>query len=963
MAGMTKPRLFIIDPQLKNYQGHHFEYCQSVAEAAKRQGWEPVVFANKGFAITDTGDVPYQPVFRHGQFDRQPNSWRLDMMRALDAAKVSAADHIFIHTIYMPELQQLLAIMEFYLPKSAPHWHIVLRRDLEEYTIAEKYFMYNFYRAIAATPAFAEKVHFYGDTKELCDQYNAYAQAANMQVAQLPIPQRHELLGAVETATKPADAPLVIAYLGDARNEKGYHFLPEAVAHVLRTTSRKVKFVLQSGFNIPGGEPGVKEAFDKLRAMPNVECPVGPFSAPEYYGLLKSADIVVLPYNAQLYKRRSSGPLSEAIATGKVAVVPGRCWLSGQIDETRGVTFDAYSQLGAAICTAIDKFDALQPAARAFAQQYRAHNTPDALVKFMQGEAAKPWRQRPASTGKRKVLMVCEAWVADLYTGSGQGSGSSHMRFFRDLDAEVHLLVRLDLFAHQFPSVDIEQYLRCQQFCETFGAASLSFAWYPAGWSYGQDPESRRLATTAMLEMFRDNDLMTDLRIREEYIIDPSFVDFVKATRFDFVVLHYARNMPLLDKLELHGAPVICETHDDMCLSKAIMRNDAAIDPEEEALEGKLLSKCQGIICVNDEETQKYAKQIPGVPSRHLVPVIARKPDPEHALAGCITLLDGLQAAGARDVYRVQQLIKQLEGQLRIDLFMVSSNHALTVKSLVQFYNDVFVPYLKPRNIRLTIAGAILRPREIKETETHVQFLGRVDDLSPLYAMSSLIILPIHHGTGVGIKTLEALGYKQPLLGTRLAFRGVSQEFLKAAEPLICEDAKTMATRIVEVLDNPAKREANRQQVIKLAQSVPSWATYSEGFSSLLRDVAPKMEQPKLAVGAVPPEPAPFEIDDHIVRFNMMLRLVLLGGVPPAQDSQLLATDLKNPALRARFAHMFESFFVARTAPLARIFDKNAFFSDRVRWGGKTFDDFCRVIENAAGGVASAPMRKTGSNQ
>ena len=48
------PRFFmkkflIIDHSLSNLQGHHYEYSMSIAEAAARQGYQPIFIANRNF--------------------------------------------------------------------------------------------------------------------------------------------------------------------------------------------------------------------------------------------------------------------------------------------------------------------------------------------------------------------------------------------------------------------------------------------------------------------------------------------------------------------------------------------------------------------------------------------------------------------------------------------------------------------------------------------------------------------------------------------------------------------------------------------------------------------------------------------------------------------------------------------------------------------------------------------------
>ena len=49
-SSAAKGRFLIIDQSLRSFQGHHFEYDVSVAEAAARAGWEPIIFAHKSLS-------------------------------------------------------------------------------------------------------------------------------------------------------------------------------------------------------------------------------------------------------------------------------------------------------------------------------------------------------------------------------------------------------------------------------------------------------------------------------------------------------------------------------------------------------------------------------------------------------------------------------------------------------------------------------------------------------------------------------------------------------------------------------------------------------------------------------------------------------------------------------------------------------------------------------------------------
>ncbi len=57
-------------------------------------------------------------------------------------------------------------------------------------------------------------------------------------------------------------------------------------------------------------------------------------------------------------------------------------------------------------------------------------------------------------------------------------------------------------------------------------------------------------------------------------------------------------------------------------------------------------------------------------------------------------------------------------------------------------------------------------------------FLGRVEDPGAVYANARLVLLPTIGGTGLSIKTVEALSSGLPLIATPQALRGMDREAL-----------------------------------------------------------------------------------------------------------------------------------------------------------------------------------------
>src|SRR5262249_19255299 len=217
---------------------------------------------------------------------------------------------------------------------------------------------------------------------------------SGLSVATAPIPFDQSLLRQALAARPPrvASEPLTVAYLGDAREEKGYQHLPKALSHLWPDYIAKgrVRFVLQSNFNTPGGAPGVLTASQNLAGFPSTILKNEALQPPEYFEILAQSDIVLIPYSPQRYRYRSSGVLIEAMAAGKVVVTSAGSWMATQVTREHAVLFESPAGIGPAIAEAIDNFDGMIPAAEARCDETLANATGESLLRLLLSRTPAP---------------------------------------------------------------------------------------------------------------------------------------------------------------------------------------------------------------------------------------------------------------------------------------------------------------------------------------------------------------------------------------------------------------------------------------------------------------------------------------------------------------------------------------------------------------------------------------------
>jgi glycosyltransferase involved in cell wall biosynthesis len=105
----------------------------------------------------------------------------------------------------------------------------------------------------------------------------------------------------------------------------------------------------------------------------------------------------------------------------------------------------------------------------------------------------------------------------------------------------------------------------------------------------------------------------------------------------------------------------------------------------------------------------------------------------------------------------------------------------------------------------LVIAGLHAPPWLCKAGGAGVTVVSDAPDLDPLYRSADIVLAPLPHGGGTKNKTLEAMAWGLPVIGTPQAFTGLPQLDGEAfvVDPL---DALRVANRIAVLRDDPELR-------------------------------------------------------------------------------------------------------------------------------------------------------------
>jgi len=153
----------------------------------------------------------------------------------------------------------------------------------------------------------------------------------------------------------------------------------------------------------------------------------------------------------------------------------------------------------------------------------------------------------------------------------------------------------------------------------------------------------------------------------------------------------------------------------------------------------------------------------------------------------------------------------------------LGSNNPSNVYGIQAFIAEIFPPIRKSiPNIELIIVGSVCS--KITDQEGIVK-MGEMPNLASIYDLSDIVINPLTIGTGLKIKSIEALGFSKALISTSVGADGLenginsaflvannAEEFCKAInsiffDPEICLNLYNNATKFVDQWNSGIKVE------------------------------------------------------------------------------------------------------------------------------------------------------------
>lgn len=261
----------------------------------------------------------------------------------------------------------------------------------------------------------------------------------------------------------------------------------------------------------------------------------------------------------------------------------------------------------------------------------------------------------------------------------------------------------------------------------------------------------------------------------------------------------------------------ICFTHDvQHRFKKELIFNNIEINPTRicsRGQEAKLLKDTDIIVAINDVERLFFKNMLP---------------DKKVVTVGMFK-----ESQGFAPSFKRNKIIK---------LLYVASNNEPNRKGLEQFLRKHWKNLqLKVQNLELHIVGSIINSFSDSDFP-NVIFKGLVEDLENEYIDATICLNLTEVGTGLKIKTVEAIMYGKATISTLKGAEGIP---LNSSNPeiIVCDTQSKIAAKIVELATDTkqiALYEGLAQNFTRSHLSMKS--TYSE-LEKALKEVSPKFQK------------------------------------------------------------------------------------------------------------------------
>jgi glycosyltransferase involved in cell wall biosynthesis len=393
----------VVDPWLRDYIGHDFNYASSIGRAIISRCLQFKVLAADDCMPAFRQDLGAEPVFRPLPTLGPPrnnrairfleSSARLCSNYARFSSDLAAIDTRFLDSrwiVFLENANQISLLawsrwLRRFEPASAPAFVVMLRYsyfDRRREQWRKSGLLVRLALRTLENASRHHRIRLAADSQLLAREYQSLT---HLPVGILPTPLTCDLLALDRAPRFSSSGPLKVLLPGRPSLSKG---IATFILAIKRLADRRqlsgLAFTFQD-YETPVREPQLTRSVAMLRQwdLPAVRIVQKPLNEGEYNSMLSEADLVVLPYFQEDYHAMVSGPFVEALALGKPVVVTEGTWMSAQLAQFgAGLTVKNHDadDLARVICLARDNYRQLAERAAARRDIWTAFHNPSRFV-------------------------------------------------------------------------------------------------------------------------------------------------------------------------------------------------------------------------------------------------------------------------------------------------------------------------------------------------------------------------------------------------------------------------------------------------------------------------------------------------------------------------------------------------------------------------------------------------------
>ncbi|MCJ2043560.1 glycosyltransferase [Methylobacterium sp. J-078] len=827
-------RLFIADPGFMSPRGHNADLSNNLCHGALELGIECHILTHRLFRESNYG-LPTIPAFTFSPYD--PPRWlRRSASPAMGptistlsrdlisiSPRFSNSTVVFFHSA---SLSMLNDIIDYLLAEPEEETPCFLVRVM--YAADPSGFPYpawyidQLYKKLRNSGFVGRKIILCSETRAMESYLSGWLG--------LPVTQLHHAT-AFATQTGPArkasakNEPFKVTFLGEARREKGYDLLPQILKGLNNLSAfTAVELNVQCATNaIDPAEKSfvssVNSEIDTIGGSTKVVYHKSHLSPEKYRDLIEYSDFIVLLHDPASYGLRGSAVFNDAVLSAKPFLVRRGTSMEQEADLPGMVTWDDKKPVSEQFIFAFQNQDQLKSESyRASLQWSRSCKPTEVISKILQ-----LYDLRDRSPVPKTVLHVFPNWF---------GQGGSHVfrahtdylvsRGFRVIDIVVGT-------SESSNEAEVDFYKKL--FNGTSDHSTFFTFHLQRELSIGLNEQSSHVAEGHNVPSFAQ-----EARWLLDSNVPNLLARIIANASVCFSLINYAFNMPFASLT--NGSKVILDSLDVRSHQYDIESGVKQSGNNELDTELAWMKRADGIIFINEAEKVLFEQENPS--SRNNIttfPVCSyQKKETYHSNMSRLKL-ENFHSVPAEKRERLSQFMDDNGSVPRI-VFVGGSSHLSNLISLDWFIREVLVRHFSENAFEFIVFGSI--GESYPEGIPGVEFFGRIPHLLPILQHASAVILPIVEGTGLPIKSLDAVLAHSAVVATRKAFAGMP----RAADFLNLADSDVeFATELRRVIEDSQYREMVRSKVQLLAENLLDIQQYHSDLDKIISQAGIEIDQ------------------------------------------------------------------------------------------------------------------------